>query len=99
MDSRPANPAAAVRERVRKWRPVVLSGGHVKDSFAAGKAAVSVDIRPLAFGDGDAGFRALEARLVAAVNAAQSPKTEIVVAVRPAEKLGIAATAVVRGPA
>ena len=77
----------------------MTSGGEVKDSFKAGKATVYVDLLPIAYGDADKGFEALETRLIGAVEAAQSPKTEIKVSVRPTESLGIMANAVVRGPA
>jgi hypothetical protein len=91
-------PEAIVRERVAKWRPILLSGGHVEDTFPAGKAQVSADVRTGAPGDVNQGIKALEQRLIDAVTAAQESHFVTEVRVRPDENLGLNAVAKVAGP-
>jgi hypothetical protein len=83
---------------VAKWHPILLSGERVEDMFPAGKAQVSADVRTGAPGDVNLGIKALEQRLVDAVNAAQDSHFVTEVRVRPDENLGLNAVVKVAGP-
>lgn len=92
-----SSPEAVVRERVAKWRPILLSSGNLKDVFEAGRAEVSADIRTGLPGDVNQGISAFEKRLVDAVNAAQASHLVTEVRVSPDEKFGLNAVAKVAG--
>jgi hypothetical protein len=94
-----SSPAAVIYERTRAWRPVLAGGSEVREKFVAGRATVSIIIRPGVTGNLETGLRTLEQRLVAAANAAQVPGVKIEVKVEPLETLGLAAAAEVLGPA